>query len=225
MGQEVINGAKGQAEEIRAKVREEERQRLADSRAKADKLVRDAERDAAIQVQQGVDRRKQLEEEANRLISQARAQATDIVAQAKTRADQLELDAHDRVVNADRVEAHARTTVVQAYQTLAKAAKSLADDSDTLTQTVRPGAHSAPRTPTVPATPAVTPATTAVTPTTGQTPTTGVTVNTNPDPAATHPAPAPVQVLPSETVPQSASTPVEGTEDTGQQPAVVGETA
>lgn len=117
-GQALINLAKGQADDIRAKVRAEEEQRLASSRQQAERIVADAERDAKDTVDQAKARAAELGEQAKRVVAQSRTQADHLLAEAHDKAAALEKESAARAEQAKQLEAAARASADEAYRTL-----------------------------------------------------------------------------------------------------------
>lgn len=110
-GQELINAAKGQADDIRAKVRAEAEEHVKASREQAEQIIAQAEQNAAATVQQALARRKQIDTEADARIGASHEQAERIIAQAKQAAAGMNEDAKNRAAKAHEDEVRARNAI------------------------------------------------------------------------------------------------------------------
>lgn len=126
VGQELINAAKAQADDIRAKVRKEAEAHMADSNRKADAAIAQAERNAAATVAQAKERADGLDAEAQAHVRDAHAQADRIVAQAKEVADRLDAESKERAKRAGDQQTRAANAVLEAKATLKRLLEDLA---------------------------------------------------------------------------------------------------
>lgn len=125
-GQALINAAKGQAADIRAKVRAEAEQQVKDSRLKADDIIRTAEKGAADTVTQARQRVDELDRQAQARVDQANKDAQHVVAEARDTARQLDAQSKQRAEQAQTMETRAKNAVVEAKATLQRLLDGLA---------------------------------------------------------------------------------------------------